>query len=138
MKTNIWITEKAQMFWKHFRNKYMQRNGFNIRFSVRWLWYKYNLYIYITSNELYVWPMTYLIKSSHNLRLHTYIQKITTPRGYHYKIRMKIQKKNYKHCQLWIYLDAGLWSSQGVMEYSDVPRPNAFLACSVIPQLNYG
>ena len=38
--------------------------------------------------------MTHLKKSSHNLRLHTYIQKITTPRGYHYKIRMKIQKKD--------------------------------------------
>ena len=47
--------------------------------------------------------MTYLKKPSHNIRLHTYIQKITTPRGYHYKIRMKIQKKDdqiNKHCQL--------------------------------------
>ena len=44
MKTNIWITEKAQMFWKHFRNKQMQTNSFNIRLSVCWLWYKYHLY----------------------------------------------------------------------------------------------
>ena len=36
------------------------------------------------------------LKLSHNLRLHTYIQKITSPRGNHYKIRMKIQKKNYQ------------------------------------------
>ena len=87
------------------------------------------------SNKLYVWLTTYLKKSSHNLRLHTYIQKITTPRGYHYKIRMKFQKKTTKYINtvrdIWIYLEVGLRSSQVVMEYSVVPRPNALLACSV-------
>ena len=74
--------------------------------------------------------MAYIKKSSHNLRLHTYIQKFTTPGGYHYKIRIRIQKENdqiNKHCQLWIYLEVGLRSSQVVMGYSDVPRPNALL-----------
>ena len=37
--------------------------------------------------------MTYLKKSNHNLRLHTYILKIPSSRGIHYKIRMKIHKK---------------------------------------------
>ena len=74
--------------------------------------------------------MTYLKKSSHNLRLHTYIQKITTTRGYHYENPVKNDQIN-KHCQLGIYLEIGLRSSQVVMEYSVVPRPNALLACSV-------
>ena len=85
---------------------------------------------YITSNKLYIWPTTYLKRSNHNLRLHTYvyIQTITTPRGYHYKIRMKIKKKNdqiNKHSQLWMYRDVGMRSSQVFMGYSDVSRSNA-------------
>ena len=32
MKRNIWITEKSQMFWKHFRNKSMETNGFKTAF----------------------------------------------------------------------------------------------------------
>ena len=104
----------------------MQTNGFNIRLSVRWLWYKYNLLRRI--NCMYDQWLT--LKDLAIISVYTHIQKITTPRGYHYKIRMKIQEKNdqiNKHCKLWIYLEVGLRSSQVVMGYSDVPGPNALL-----------
>ena len=46
-------------------------------------------YITNISNKLYVWLTTYPQKSSHNLRLHTYIQIITSSRGIHYQIHKK-------------------------------------------------
>ena len=79
---------------------------------------------YIMSNKLYVCPMAYLKKSSHNFRLHAYIQKITTPRGYHYKIRIRIQKENdqiNKHCQLWIYLEGGCGAGKSSWDILTLP-----------------
>ena len=84
------------MVWKHFMstgNKYTQANGFNIRLSFLFVDSDvYNLqsrinYMYDKSE------MTYLKQSSHNLRLDTYIQKITSSRGINYKIRKKIHKQ---------------------------------------------
>ena len=77
-----WFTVLCSQGIKKCKRNYIRR-------SVRWLWCKYTVLL-TKSNKLYVWLTTYLKKSSHNLRLHTYIQ-IITPRN-HYKIQMKIHK----------------------------------------------